>query len=176
MLLNCDIGEDAWESLGLQEIQPIHPKGNQSWVFTGRIDVESETPILWPPDEKSWLIWKDPDARKDWRQEEKGTTEEEMVGCHHWLNHMSLSKLQELVNDREAWSAVVHGVPKSWTWMSDWTELNLLKRLTFTILYFYFLWHFLINHISEDLFLGSPFCLTELYISSCVSTNLFWLL
>ena len=61
-------------------------KGDQSWVFTGRTDVEAETPILWPPDEKSWLIWKDPDARKDWGQEKKGTTEDEMVGWHHWLN------------------------------------------------------------------------------------------
>ena len=67
-------------------IQPVHPKGDQSWVFFGRTDVEAETPILWPPDVKSWLIWKNPDARKDWCQEEKGTTEEEMVGRHHRLN------------------------------------------------------------------------------------------
>ena len=69
-----------------KEIQPVHPKGDQSWVFTGRADVEVETPILWPPDVKSWLIWKDPDAGKDWRREEKGTIEDEMVGWHHWLN------------------------------------------------------------------------------------------
>ena len=69
-----------------KEIQPVHPKGDQSWVFIGRTDVEAETPILWPPDAKSWLIWKDPDAGKDWGQEEKGTTEDEMVGWHHWLN------------------------------------------------------------------------------------------
>ena len=72
--------------LDCKEIQPVHPKGNQSWVFTGRTDVEAETPILWPPDAKSWLIWKDPDAGKDWRWEEKGTTEDEMVGWHHRLN------------------------------------------------------------------------------------------
>ena len=64
----------------------IHSKGDQSWVFIGRIDVEAETPILWPPDAKSWLIWKDPDAGKDWGQEEKWTTEDEMVGWHQWLN------------------------------------------------------------------------------------------
>ena len=64
----------------------IHPKRYQSWVFTGRTDVEAETPILWPPEAKSWLIWKDPDAGKDWEQKEKGTTEDEMVGWHHWLN------------------------------------------------------------------------------------------
>ena len=69
-----------------KEIQPVHPKGDQSWVFVGRTDVEAETPVLWPPDVKSWLIWKDPDAGKDWRQEEKGTTEDEMVGWHHRLN------------------------------------------------------------------------------------------
>ena len=72
--------------LDCKEIQPVHPKGNQSCVFIVRTDVEAETPILWPPDAKSWLIWKDPDAGKDWGQEEKGTTEDEMVGWHHQLN------------------------------------------------------------------------------------------
>ena len=72
--------------LDCKEIQPVHPKGDQSWVFIGKTDVEAETPILWPPDAKSWLIWKDPDAGKDWGREEKGTTEEEMVGWHHRLN------------------------------------------------------------------------------------------
>ena len=72
--------------LDSKEIQPVHPKGNQSWAFMGRTDVEAETPILWPPDAKNWLICRDPDAGKDWRQEEKGTTEDEMVGWHHWLN------------------------------------------------------------------------------------------
>ena len=69
-----------------KEIQPVHLKGDQSWMFIERTDVEAETPILWPSDAKSWLIWKDPDARKDWRQEEKGMTEDEMVGWHYWLN------------------------------------------------------------------------------------------
>ena len=72
--------------LDYKEIQPVHPKGNQSWIFIGRTDVEAETPILWPPNVKNWLIWKDPDAGKDWRQEEKGMTEDEMVAWHHWLN------------------------------------------------------------------------------------------
>ena len=71
--------------LDYKEIQPVHPKGNQSWIFIGRTDAEAETLIIWPPDAKSWLIWKDPDAGKDWR-EEKGTTEDEMVGWHHQLN------------------------------------------------------------------------------------------
>ena len=72
--------------LDCKEIQPIHPKGDQSWIFIGRTDAEAETPILWPPDANSWLIWKDPDAGKDWGQEEMGTTEDEMVGWHHWHN------------------------------------------------------------------------------------------
>ena len=71
-------------SLDCKEIQPVHPKGNQSWMFIGRTDAEAQAPILWPPDLKNWLIWKDPDAGKDWRWEEKGTTEDEMVGWHHW--------------------------------------------------------------------------------------------
>ena len=82
MLLNCGVGEDSWESLRLQG-DPTS-KGNQSWIFTGKTDTEAETPILWPPDVKSWLTGKDPDAGKVWRQEEKGTTEDEMVGWHHW--------------------------------------------------------------------------------------------
>ena len=72
--------------LDCKEIQLVYPKGNQSWMFIGRTDAETKTPILWPPDGKSWLIWKDPDAGEDWRQEEKGTTEVEMVGWYHWLN------------------------------------------------------------------------------------------
>ena len=72
--------------LDSKEIQPVHPKGDQSWVFIGRTDAEAETAILWPPDVKSWLIWKDPDAGKDWGHKEKGMTEDEMVGWHHWLS------------------------------------------------------------------------------------------
>ena len=72
--------------LDCKEIQPVHPKGNQSWIFIGRTDAEAETPILWPPDAKNWLLVKDPDAGKDWRQEEKGAIEDEMVGGHHRLN------------------------------------------------------------------------------------------
>ena len=72
--------------LDYKEIQPVHPKGNQSWIFIGRTDAEAKTPILWPPDAKIWLIWKDPDVGKDWGQEKKGTTEDEMVGWHHRFN------------------------------------------------------------------------------------------
>ena len=102
MLLNCDIGEDSWESLDYKEIQPVHPKGNQSWMYFGRTDVEAETLVLWPPDAKSRLIGKDPDAGKDWGQEEMGTTEDEMVGWHHQLSGHELSQLLETVKDKGA--------------------------------------------------------------------------
>ena len=105
--------------LDCREIQPAHPKGNQSWIFIGSTDAKAKTPILWPSDMKNWFIWKDPDSGKDWGQAEEGTTEGEMVGWHHNLMDMSLKKLQELVTDREAWRATVHGVAKRQTWLSD---------------------------------------------------------
>ena len=85
MLLNCGVGEDSWESLGLQGDPTFHSKGDQPWVFFRRNDAKAETPILGPPHAKSWLIGKDSDAGRDWGQEEKATTEDEMVGWHHQL-------------------------------------------------------------------------------------------
>ena len=94
--------------LDYKKIKPVHLKGNQPWIFIGRIDAYAEALILWPLDAKIQLTGKDPDARKDWRWEEKGATEDEMVGWHHWL--LSLSKLQEMVKDREACRAAINGV------------------------------------------------------------------
>ena len=124
MLLNCGVGEDFWESLGLQG-DPTSPfQGDQPWDFFGRNDAEAETLVLLPPHVKIWLIGKDSDAGRDWGQEEKGTTKDEMAGWHHWLDGREMSEIWEMVIDREAWRAAINGVAKSQTRLSNLTELN----------------------------------------------------
>ena len=108
--------------LNCKEIQPVHPKGDQSWVLFGRTGVEAETPILWPTDAKSWLIWKDPDAGKDWGQEEKGTTENEMVWWQTRLNGHGFGSRSWWWTGRSG--AAIHGVAKIQTERLNWTELN----------------------------------------------------
>ena len=112
--------------LDYKEIQPVHSKWDQPCVFIGRTDVEAETPILWPPDAKSWLIWKDPDAGKDWEQEEKGTTEDEMVGWHHWLDEHGFGWTPGVGDGQGglaccgSWSRIESDTTE---WL-NWTELN----------------------------------------------------
>ena len=128
--------EKTFESpLDCKEIQAVHPKGNQSWMFIGRTDAEAETPILWPPDVKSWFIWKDPDAGKDWRRE-KGTTEDEMVGWHHQLDGREFEWIpgdsdgQEALVCCDSWGHTESGMTE---WL-NWTELIQKMRLIDTTL------------------------------------------
>ena len=114
------------------KIKPVHPKGNQSRIFIERTDAEAEAPVLWPPDAKIQLIGKDSDAGRGWGQEEKGSTEDELAGWHHWLDGHESGWIRELVMDREAWRATIHGVAKSqhdWATELNWTELMITSAL-----------------------------------------------
>ena len=107
--------------LDCKEIQPVHPKGNQSCLFIGRTDAEAETPVLWLPDVKNWLIWKDPDAGKDWRQEEKGKTEDEIVGWHHWLNGHEFEQALEVGDGQGSLACCCPWGCKMWG-MTEWLK------------------------------------------------------
>ena len=117
--------------LDSKEIKPVNAQGNQSWIFIGRTDAEAETLILWLSYVKNWLLRKDSDAGRDWRQEEKGTAEDEIVGWHHQLDGHEFEQAWELVMDREAWHATVHGFTNSQTWLSDGTELKYYETVTY---------------------------------------------
>ena len=109
-----------------KEIQPVHPKGDQSWVFSGRTDIEAETLILWPTDAKSWLIWKDPDAGKDWRKE-KGMTEDQMVGWHHWPNEHEFEQAPGNGEAQRSLACCRQWGHKAWN-MSEWLNNNMQSR------------------------------------------------
>ena len=138
ILLNCGVGEDSRESLGL--IQPVNPKGNQSWIFIGKTGTEAETPVLWPPDAKNWLTGKDPDGGKDWRLEEKGMTEDEVVGWHHRLNGHEfeqapwVGKGQGSLACCDSWGCKESDM----TERLKWTELNWIRSTSnFTLIHLF---------------------------------------
>ena len=123
--------------LDCKKIQPVPPKGDQSWVFIARIDVEAETPKVCPPDEKNWLIWKDPDAGKDWRQEEKD--EDEIVGWYHWLNGHEFEHDLGIGAGQGSPACCSPWVTKSWAWPSNWTDAIQTSYLyhIFSMIYLY---------------------------------------
>ena len=146
--------------LDCTEIKPVNPKGNQFWIFLGRTDTEAVAPILWPPDAKNLLIGKDSDAGKDWRQEEKGMTEDEMVGWHHRLNGHAFEQALGY-GEGQGSLAAFHGVTKSWIRLSDWTRTNLCAWIC------EYIWH--LEVILDFSLLCTTCSIPRLYYSSAIS-------
>ena len=149
--------------LECKQIKPVNPKENQPWMFIGRTDAEAEAPILWLPDVENWLIRKDPDAGKDWGQKEKGITEDEMIEWHHRLSACGLGWTLGVDDGQGGLACAVHGVAKSRTWLSDWTELNWTTGQQLLQVYYTASWFFI----------GKPprkpiLCIISHKVSSCL--------
>ena len=118
--------------LDCKEIKQVNPKGNQSSILIGKTDAEAEAPVLWPPDAKNWLFGKDPDTGKSWRQEEKGTMEDEMVGWYHWLNGHEFEQAPGIGEGQDSLACCSPWGCKSQTWLNDWNELKVYTWLRFS--------------------------------------------
>ena len=166
------------KTLGLQGDQPVYPKRNQSWIFIRRTDVEAETPTLWPPNEKSWLIWKDPDAGKDWRQKEKEMTEGEMVGWHHWLNGHEFEWTLGVGNGQGGLSCCSPFGDKEsdTTERLKWTELNWIMKFNLYLVfhnlcYFIYLYTMLLKTANVTFYFYSSFEIESDSVNHSVSSD-----
>ena len=180
VLLNCGVGEDSWDPLDCKEMQPVHSKGDQSWVFIGRTDAKAEAPVICPPHAKSWLIGKDSDAGRDYRQKRRGQQRTKWLDGITISIDMCLSELRELVMDREAWRAVIHGVEKSQTRLCYWNELSLHPHIEIIIQLPRFhvgsVWQSLIFSVEDNVLSSCPIPLLSSYAIILESYHFFHIL